>query len=138
MSIRFSQKSGEIGCERRTVVETAWRQAGISSSQTNKSTMYSIVQTVCEEFRESVWKDHVAYARHFADFSREAGAIQAWKLVQETARDGVALTKERLQDILIEDAAAGGCAVRFRGGGEGCGTAGDERSGAVGFCESAG
>ena len=65
--------------------------------------MYSTVQVVCKEFRESVWKDHVAYARHFAGFAKEAGAIQAWRLVQETARDGVALTKGRLQDILIDE-----------------------------------
>ena len=73
------------------------RASSMNNPQTNKSTMYSTVQAVCEEFRESVWKDHVAFAKHFADFSKEAGAIHAWKQVQETARDGVALTKENLQ-----------------------------------------
>lgn len=75
----------------------------MNNPQTNKFTMYSTVQAVCDEFREGVWKDHAAFGKHFADFSKEAGAIQAWKLVQETARDGVALTKEHLQNLLIDE-----------------------------------
>ena len=87
----------------QVVARGALLRCAVNNPQTNKSTMYATVQAVCEEFRESVWKDHVAYARHFADFTKEAGAIQAWKLVQETARDGVALTKEHLQDLLIDE-----------------------------------
>ena len=76
----------------------------MNNPQTNKFSMYSTVKAVCDEFRDEVWKDHEAFSEHFAEFTSEISAIQAWKHVQESALDGVALTKVRLQDMLINEA----------------------------------
>ena len=65
----------------RTVPRHPRIRPAVNNPQTNKSTMYATVQALCEEAREVVWKDHAAFARHFADFATEAEAIQAWKQV---------------------------------------------------------
>ena len=75
----------------------------MENRQENKLAMYLSVKKVCDE-RRGVWVTFAGFKNGYDQFIAHVSALRALAEVQNSARNGVALGKKDLTDLLVDEA----------------------------------